>query len=218
MGIYLNPGNEGFQKDSQSRIYVDKTLLIKEMNLVLGEAQNCISVSHARRFGKSQAARMLEAYYSRGCDSRHLFEGFSIAKEAAWDEYLNKFNVIHLDMSTFAGNFQENLIEAITSELYEEMAEVYPEVDYTKKFATVLSHVHKESGQQFVIIIDEWDCVIRNYADKPAFVHEYMQFLHDLFKSNESTVFLALDFLIMGLFMMSLTSTPVTTIQIISCS
>ena len=32
MGIYLNPGNEEFQKALNSKIYVDKTMLISEMN------------------------------------------------------------------------------------------------------------------------------------------------------------------------------------------
>ena len=81
MGIYFNPGNEGFASDVNSDIYVDKTGLIKHMNKSLGKAQRCIAVSHARRFGKSQAAGMLEAYYSLGCDSKELFAPFEIAHE-----------------------------------------------------------------------------------------------------------------------------------------
>jgi len=101
MGIYLNPDNSSFRKTVTGGIYVDKTGLISYMNKWLNTEQNCVAVSHARRFGKSQAARMLEAYYSRGCDSRELFERFSISKEPDWDRYLNKFNVIHLDISGF---------------------------------------------------------------------------------------------------------------------
>ena len=41
MGIYLNPGNEEFQKALNSKIYVDKTMLISEMNQNLNtEHQN----------------------------------------------------------------------------------------------------------------------------------------------------------------------------------
>ena len=46
----------------------------------------------------------------------------------------------------------------------------------------------------FVIIIDEWDCVIRNSHDQ-ALVHKYLQFLHSLFKSEESKSFLALGYI-----------------------
>ena len=46
--------------------------------------------------------------------------------------------------------------------------------------------VYRMSGKPFVIIIDEWDCVVRNHADRPDLVHTYLQFLHSLFKSEES--------------------------------
>lgn len=195
MGLYFNPDNTGFRGDISGEIYVDKSCLIEHTNKVLGTPARCIALSHARRFGKSQAAGMLKAYYSKGCDSREIFEQFEIAKTDNWDKYLNKFNVIHLDMSTFAGNYKENLIEKIIKELCEEIAEEYPNIDYTKKFASVLGQVHKVSKAQLVIIIDEWDCVIRNQSDRQDLVHRYMQFLHDLFKSEEAKSFLALGYI-----------------------
>ncbi len=195
MGIYFNPGNVSFEKTVNSPIYMDKTGLIGFFNKVIGSDSNCAAISHARRFGKSQAARMLRAYYSKGCDSRELFSKFEIAKKEDWDKYLNKLNVIHLDMSTFAGNYQDNLIEMITTEVYEEMEKEYSDIDFSRKIASVLASVYKASGAQFVIIIDEWDCVIRNQSDRPDLVHRYMQFLHDIFKSEEAKDFLALGYI-----------------------
>lgn len=75
MGSYLNPGNKGFQESLNSEIYVDKTGLIENVNAVLNTRQKFICVSRPRRFGKSMAANMLTAYYSRGCDSRNCFRG-----------------------------------------------------------------------------------------------------------------------------------------------
>ena len=60
MGTYFNPGNEGFRKSSHDETYVDKSGLLKLLNKRLGSEKNCISISHARRFGKSQAAEMIE--------------------------------------------------------------------------------------------------------------------------------------------------------------
>lgn len=75
MGIYLNPGNEKFYNAVRnSKIYVDKTELIKFTNSVLCSEQRNVCVSRSRRFGKSMAANMLLAYYSRGCNSVELFE------------------------------------------------------------------------------------------------------------------------------------------------
>ena len=96
MGVYFNPDNEGFRVSSQSEIYMDKSGLIEYTNRVVGTEQNCISLSHARRFGKSQAARMLEAFYSRGCDSSNLFDDTEIAKSEDYRKYMNQYNVIHI--------------------------------------------------------------------------------------------------------------------------
>ena len=59
MGIYLNPGNEGFKEAVGSRIYVDKTGLLDYTNRSLGTKQRFMCVSRPRRFGKSMAAGML---------------------------------------------------------------------------------------------------------------------------------------------------------------
>ena len=99
MGTYFNPQNGSFKKAVRSKIYVDKTMLISELNGIICTESNCILVSHARRFGKSQAAGMIDAYYSKGSDSRELFSPFKIAMEDGWDEHLNKYNVIHQDIN-----------------------------------------------------------------------------------------------------------------------
>ena len=64
MGTYFNPGNESFKKIARSQVYVDKTMLLSETNKLLDTESCCIALSHARRFGKSQAAKMIDAYYS----------------------------------------------------------------------------------------------------------------------------------------------------------
>ena len=79
MGGYLNPGNEKFGEALNSQIYVDKTGLIEYTNRVMYSNQKYVCVSRPRRFGKSMAANMLAAYYSRGCDSRELFQGLKIS-------------------------------------------------------------------------------------------------------------------------------------------
>ncbi|MBQ5851066.1 MAG: AAA family ATPase, partial [Lachnospiraceae bacterium] len=58
----------------------------------------------------------------------------------------------------------------------------------------VLMKIYQKTNIPFVIIIDEWDCVIRNSEDKEL-VHSYLQFLHSLFKSEESRSFLALAYI-----------------------
>ena len=94
MGIYFNPGNESFKQAKNSMIYVDKTGLIGELNKRLSTENKCFAVSHARRFGKSHAAGMIDAYYSLGCDSTKLFEDTQIAKNADNKRYMNKYKML----------------------------------------------------------------------------------------------------------------------------
>ena len=80
MGVYFNPGNGSYTKARNSQIYIDKSGLIDFLNKRLLTEANCIAVSHARRFGKSHAAGMIDAYYSLGCDSSNLFDDTKIAQ------------------------------------------------------------------------------------------------------------------------------------------
>lgn len=196
MGTYFNPTNESFQKAINSRIYIDKTGLLEHTNAVLCTEENCIAVSHARRFGKSQAAGMIDAYYSLGSDSKHLFSKYEIAAKKDFLKHLNKYNVIHLDISTFTDCYKENLVSKIIEIIYKEMKKEYPEImDISNPIGTILMDVYQSSGIPFVIIFDEWDSVIRNHADRPDLVHKYLQFLHSLFKSEESKKYLALAYI-----------------------
>ena len=204
MGIYFNPSGRSYHQAVNSRIYIDKTPMIEILNTRLFTEEKCISVSHARRFGKSQAARMIDEYYSRGCDSRELFSKLKISESEDFEKHLNKYNVIHLDISSFADEYTDNLVSEIKRHIFNEFKEVYPNIDYTNSTASILKQVYdksevtvdgKKEKYAFVIIIDEWDCVVRNFSDRPDVVHEYLQFLHSLFKSEESQEFLALGYI-----------------------
>ena len=98
MGRFVNPGNEAFRVALNSEIYIDKTGLIEYTNKVMNTTQAFICNSRPRRFGKSITADMLTAYYSCSCDSEELFEGLEISRKSDFKKYLNKYDVIHLDV------------------------------------------------------------------------------------------------------------------------
>ena len=183
MGVYFNPNNESFTRDKNSKIYVDKTGLLEFLNNILGTNSNCIAVSHARRFGKSHAAGMIDAYYSLGSDSTKLFENTQIASNPDYKRNMNKYNVIHLDISSIWDFYKDNVVEKIVEYIFKDFKNVFgDELDYQDSISYVLMTIYKKTGIPFVIIIDEWDCVIRNSEDKEL-IHKYLQFLHSLFKS-----------------------------------
>ena len=195
MGTFFNPGNGSFTQDKNSEIYIDKTELLKFLNKKLGTNGKCIAVSHARRFGKSHAAGMIDAYYSLGSDSSKLFENTKIASDPDYEKYRNKYNVIHLDISSVWDYHKEDLIESIEERVCEDFQKIYGDLlNYKRDFYLLIQDIYSLTGIPFVIIIDEWDCVIRNSHDQ-ALVHKYLQFLHSLFKSEESKSFLALGYI-----------------------
>ena len=195
MGVYFNPSNASFRQARNSRIYVDKTGLIEQLNMRLSTEDKCLAVSHARRFGKSHAAGMIDAYYSLGCDSGELFDDTKIARDADYRKYMNKYNVIHLDIASVWDFHKEDLVESIKERVCKDFKKEYDDLlDYSEDLYLLIQDIYCKTNTPFVIIIDEWDCVIRNSDDKEL-VHKYLQFLHSLFKSEESKSFLALAYI-----------------------
>ena len=172
MGTYFNPDNESFKKTTRNRIYVDKTGLLKHLNDVLGTEENCISVSHARRFGKSQAAAMIDAYYSLGSDSKELFSPYEIAENKEFLTHLNKYNVIHIDVSSVTDFHKDDLVAEIIKRFKDDFKEEYASiVAENESINLMIYRIYKKSGIPFIIILDEWDCVVRNFADRQDLVH-----------------------------------------------
>lgn len=195
MGTYFNPSNGSFTCDKNSKIYIDKTGLLDYLNDVICTNGKCIAVSHARRFGKSHAAGMIDAYYSRGCNSYELFKDTEIATKDSFKEHMNQYNVIHLDIASVWDFHKEDLIEEIYERICNDLKKIYADsLNYEKDLFLLLKDIYDIDNIPFVIIIDEWDCIIRNSGDE-ALVHKYLQFLHSLFKSEESKVYLALAYI-----------------------
>ena len=86
MGIYVNPGNRMFRYDIDSDLYIDKSLMIAELNKQINTNCRFICMSRARRFGKTMMTNLMSAYYSKNCNSRELFENVELSKHEGWDE------------------------------------------------------------------------------------------------------------------------------------
>lgn len=195
MGIYLNPGNEGFEEAVRSEIYVDKTGLIESVNKCLNTEQKFICVSRPRRFGKSMALKMLAAYYDCDCDSRKMFAGLEIEKSRSFVEHLNQYDVIFLNMQQFLIESKDHEItEYLEQEVLEELREKYGE--HLKKqelgFAAALRRIYTKTKKKFIFLIDEWDCVMRERQESEALQKRYLDFLRNLLKDQ---VYVALAYM-----------------------
>ena len=188
MGVYLNPGNDKFYKAINSEIYVDKTELIQYTNRVFNTMQQNVCVSRPRRFGKSMTANMLAAYYSRGCQSEKLFDGLKIKEDSSFSKYLNKYNVFFINMQEFLSRSKtvEKMVLRLNRILMRDLKQEYPDVDYfdEEDLAESMQDVYQQTGCPFVIIIDEWDCIFREYKSDKEAQEQYLDFLRDFLKDK----------------------------------
>ena len=187
MGLYVNPENESFFKSINSLIYIDKSMLIDYTNSVINTEQKCICVTRPRRFGKSMAAKMLSAYYSKGCDSKELFSNLKIAKTANFEKELNKHCVITFDVQEMyirSKYLKLSVLEYMQCEIIEELSEEFPSiVDTNIHFLPeILLRIYKKTKTKFIIIMDEWDCYLREEKDNSNLINSYLDFLRNMFK------------------------------------
>ena len=184
MGIYINLGNSRFRQTRKSE-YIDKSGLIGVVNQTLFTRQKFICVTRCRRFGKSMAAEMLAAYYDHSCDSRSLVTDLQIAGNPTFEEHLNKYPVIYLDMTTFITRFNnERIVWHIQNELKNDIQTAYPQVPLREEddLMAYLQRINIETGEYFVFIIDEWDAICREFGSKPQVMDEYLNLLRRMFK------------------------------------
>lgn len=199
MGRFLNPGNEAFSEVIHSEIYVDKTPLLEYTNRVISTTSKFICNSRPRRFGKSITAEMLSAYYSKGSDSGELFADYAIHKAESFEKHLNQYDVIHFDVQWCmmdAGN-ADCVVEYINNGILQELKEKYGELipDTVKTVYGAMSYIKAAAGNKFVVIIDEWDVLIRDEAQNHKVQEEYIDFLRGMFKGSEPSKYIALAYL-----------------------
>ena len=193
MGVYLNIGNAGFQS-ARNGDYVDKSDLILVVNATLDTERRFSCVSRCRRFGKSMAAKMLNAYYDRSCDSRSLFADLEVVKDPDFEKHLNKYPVIYLDMTSFVTRFRDDgIVARMDAEIRADVGKAYPDVESAEgdDLMGYLIRVAEATGDKFFFIIDEWDAICRESKVGSKAMDDYVNWLRRMFKDvNSSTVFL----------------------------
>ena len=156
-------------------------MLISFVNHNLNTEHQNICVSRPRRFGKSMAANMLVAYYSKGCDSRELFQNYNIAKDESFEKYLNKYNVLHINMIDFLSRAEsvDEMIEYFQKRLLWDIKQEYGDIECFdwNDLVDVLETIYNQKKQAFIIVIDEWDCIFRKYPNDYEAQKKYLDFL-----------------------------------------
>ena len=197
MGTYVNPGTKNMEIDIDYDRYVDKSMLIKVLNDKLNKIDRFICVSRPRRFGKTMAANMIAAYYSKGCDSHEIFSDLKISKDPTFEENINKYTVIQLDMNDIVINKGAfSVSDYINKVVVAELRNEYPIVDLEDgiTLSDSIKRINLLTHDQFVFIIDEYDIVIRDEEYSNDF-KDYLKLLVSLFKTSATAPAIAIAYL-----------------------
>ena len=188
MGIYLNPDSSRFLQAVNSKIYVDKSQLISFTNERINTEQKNICVSRPRRFGKSINLAMLAAYYSKGCDSKELFDGLDVVKDKKYYEHLNKYHVIYINMQEFLSDSEniDDMISLLKQSIIIDLEDEFQNINLHTELGLIYSmkRAYNSKGVPFVILIDEWDCVMREHRNNKEALEKYLDFLRNWLKDK----------------------------------
>lgn len=189
MGSYLNPGSKGFQESLNSEIYVDKSGLIEKTNAVINTRQKFICVSRPRRFGKSMAADMLAAYYDRGEDTASLFDPLKISKTGSYQQHRNQYDVLKVNMQEFLSmtHSMDEMLTMLQKYLVFDLTDHFQKVRFRDEsnLIQVMKDIYAKTKRSFVILIDEWDCLFREYQQDQDAQKKYLDFLRAWLKDKD---------------------------------
>ena len=187
MGIYLNPGADLFLEARRSKIYVDKTAMLSELSAVLGTQQKYVCVSRPRRFGKSMAANMICAYYDHTV-ADEVFAGLAVARGEDFPRGRGACDVLRLNMQEFLSETKSmaKFLSLLEDSLLWDLLRAYPDYEYLRRnqLRRVMETIYMETRRPFIIVIDEWDCIFREYPHDTEAQRAYLDFLRDWLKDK----------------------------------
>ena len=112
-------------------------MIIDKLNKLIDTSDCYVCITKPRRFGKSSIINMLGAYYTKGYNSKDIFDKLNISKSKSYLENLNKYNVINISLSKISekGTSYADYINMIKVSIINDIKESYPQIDVEKYFS-----------------------------------------------------------------------------------
>ncbi len=160
MALKLYPiGIQTFERiRKEDKLYIDKTEYIYRMTHTSG---TYFFLGRPRRFGKSLLVSTMQSYFE---GKKDLFRGLAIEKlETEWTEY----PVLHFDLSGGKHMEKEELKDYL-SDMLEEQECLFGVTGKDKapnlRFKDLILQMHRKTGKQVVVLIDEYDAPLLDVA------------------------------------------------------
>ncbi|MCM1173501.1 MAG: ATP-binding protein [Blautia sp.] len=167
--------------------FVDKSELIEELFPLLGRKNRYVCITRPRRFGKTVMANMVGAFFEK-TESAKLFDGLAVARNKAYRQYLNKYDVIYIDFSrapelcTSYHAYITRIIDGLKKDIWN----AFPDLaaDNTRSIWDILQEVNEKTNTTFIFVMDEWDAVFHMHFITEKDWKEYLLFLKYLLKDQ----------------------------------
>ncbi|ORX76571.1 hypothetical protein BCR32DRAFT_303752 [Anaeromyces robustus] len=192
----------------RKKLFADKSNIINDFNeLINKDNEKNVCITKPRRFGKTSIGAMLVTYYSKGIDSKEIFDQLKVSQGKSSNEELNKlerkqyvefqnkYHTIYFDFSKDVdGHYTlDEYLASINQDLKNDIKKLYPNSEilknYNDKIFKNLQSLSSELIEQFVLIIDEWDYIITNKKFSYDERNRYISFLKDLIKDKSYNAF-----------------------------
>ena len=195
MGYYLN--NEDaylkYQEVVNGSYFIDKSGILAEIIPLIKTSQKYICITRPRRFGKTTAANMIGAFFSKACDSADIFDTLTIADYAGYSMHLNQYNVIYIDFSDMddACTDYSSFIGRLKKRLKRDLRDAYPKISFDEDstISENLLYINQQTQDRFIFILDEWDVVFGLHFISDEDRRQYLLFLKVLLRDRSYVAF-----------------------------
>lgn len=155
-------------------VYIDKTMLIYQLT----HTNKVYFLSRPRRFGKSLLVSTLDAYFQ---GKKNLFQGLAMEHlEKEWTAY----PVLHMDFSGSKYLNADMLRSAINKQLLS-WEKIYGREEgdtiFSLRFESVIRRAYEQTGQQVVVLIDEYDSPMLDTNHNAQLQSEIRDIIRDFF-------------------------------------
>ena len=157
-------------------VYADKTDLMWQMQ----DYAKYIFLSRPRRFGKSLLSTTVCSFFN---GEKELFEGLKVMElETEWKRY----PVIHFDLSLAKAQQTAEALQKRLMLMLRDYATKYgrydEEVTPGRLFEGIIRRTYEQTGQQVVIVIDEYDAPLLDVLHEEERLGEYRRVMQEFYQ------------------------------------
>lgn len=196
MGYYLNSQTAYtlFREEAGQPYFVDKSRMLGELLSCIKNGNRHICLTRPRRFGKTIMANMIASFFAKACDAKRLFDPLAIADSEAYEQYRNKYNVVHVSFNDIPRNCRsyEQYIGRIEDRLMRDLRKEFPEVALREGDAlwdAFMELYMEHPDVRFVFVLDEWDFIFHQDFVTETDKKSYLGFLRSLLKDRPYVYF-----------------------------